>query len=175
MAVNLQHLQTIAFEVYERGNRLLGLASVDLPNIEFESTDVKGSGLAGTLSVPTRGHTANLELTLHWRAIFETPLRLLRGQSVMLSLREAIETYDAALGELKSKALRIDIRGLPASLNLGKLEPASEMESELKINLDYLKVVVGGQSTLLEIDKENFVYSIDGSDFLGDVRNALGL
>lgn len=175
MAVNLQHLQTINFEVFEHGDRLLGIANVTLPSIEFETVDVKGAGLGGTLAVPTRGHTANMELTLQWRSIFEQPLRLFRGSSVMLSLRGAIETYDAALGELKAKAVRVDIRGLPASLNLGKFESSSEMESELKVHLDYIKVVVGGQSTLLEIDKENFVYSIDGNDFLGDVRNALGL
>ena len=124
--------------------------------------------------MPTRGHTENLELTLHWRAIFETPLRLFRGSTVMLSLREAIETHDTATGDLKSKAIRIDIKGLPASLNLGKLEPAESMDAELKLNIDYISVKVNG-STLLEIDKENFVYSIDGNDFLGDVRNALGL
>ena len=175
MAVNLQHLQTINFEVYSHNDRLLGITNVTLPNIEFETSEIKGAGLAGTLAVPTRGHTSNLELTLQWRSIFEQPLRLLRGSSVMLSLRGAVETYDAATGELKAKAIRVDIRGLPASLNLGKFESASEMESELKLNIDYIKVVVGGQSTLLEIDKENFVYSIDGNDFLGDVRNALGL
>lgn len=174
MAVNLQHMQTLAFEVYASGNRLLGLASVDLPEINFATTEVKGAGLAGTFEVPARGHTENLELTLHWRAIFETPLRLFRGSSIMLSLRGAIETYDAATGDLKAKAIRIDVRGLPASLSLGKFEPAETMDSELKINLDYISVKVNG-ATLLEIDKENYVYSIDSENVIGDVKNALGL
>ena len=100
MAINVQHMQTIAYEVFVEGDRYLGTATVDLPEINAPTAEIKGAGIAGQLDMPTLGQTENMELTLHWRAIFENPVRLLRQRATMLTLRGAIQRYEAATGEL---------------------------------------------------------------------------
>ena len=48
------------------------------------------------------------------------------------------------------------------------------MENETTLELDYLKITVDGKTTCT-IDKYNFIYELDGVDFMTDVRSALGL
>ena len=172
--INAAMSQTINYEVYVEGDRLLGTASVDLPEINFLTNEIKGAGIGGSLDMPTLGHTENLEVTLHWRSIFESPTRLLRQGSTMLSLRGAMQKYDAATGELKVLPVRIDVRALPTGLTLGKLEPAEQTDTESKFACDYLKITIDG-AKYLELDKFNYIFEVSGDDYLSAVRGALGL
>lgn len=174
MAINNVIEQTINYEVYAEGNRYLGTASVDLPEFNYLSNEIKGAGVAGQIDVPTLGHIENLEITLHWRSIFERPLYLLDQDAVMLSLRGAMQQYDAATGTHKVVPLRIDVRALSSGATLGKLEPSEQTDTESKFNLDYIKISVNG-SAIVEHDKFNYVHVVNGRDIMKDVRSALGL
>ena len=174
MAVNEIIQQTVNYEVYVEGSRYLGTASVDLPDINYLTNEIKGAGIAGQIDVPTRAHTENLECTFHWRNIFTRPIYLLNQDAVMVSLRSAVQVYDAATGVTKILAVRIDVRCLSAGATLGKLEPGEQSDSENKFNLDYIKIMVNGE-VVLEHDKFNFVHVVNGVDLLSSVRAALGL
>ena len=174
MAVNDVMQQTINYEVYVDGNRYLGTASVDLPELNYMTQEIKGAGVAGQMDVPTLAHMENIEVTLHWRSIFERPTFLLSQDSFMLSLRGAMQRYDAATGVLKVLPVRIDLRGLSTGGALGKFEPSELTDTESKFNCDYVKIMIDGQ-TYFEHDVFNFVHVVNGSDFLRDVRTALGL
>lgn len=174
MAYNDVMQQAINYEVFVEGNRALGTASVDLPDVNFLTEEIKGAGIAGQIDVPTLGHTENLEVTFHWRSIFERPARLLGQNAVMVSLRGAMQKYDAATGVTKPLPVRVDVRCLAAGLTLGKLEPSALTDTENKFNLDYIKVTVDGV-VVLELDKFNYIFSVDGYDYLSAVRAALGL
>ena len=164
----------INFEVFDGGNRLLGMASVDLPEISFKTSDVSGGGIAGELSVPVTGATESLELNLKWRTLYKDAVKYLRHNVVNLSARAALQNYDSSKGEVKISPLRIDFRGRVKGVGLGSLKPAEQMESETKIECDYLKIKVDGNTTC-EIDKYGYVYSVNSVDFMSDVRHALGL
>ena len=173
MAINEEIAQVANFAVYAEGNRQIGLASVELGELNLESQEIKGSGIAGTIDLPTMGHFENIEVKLTWRSLYENPVKLLAQRAVMLSLRGAIERYDAATGELKILPVRIDVRSIPKGLNLGKFEPSELMESESTFHADYLKITIDGV-VRLELDKFNFVANVDGTDYLTAVRSALG-
>ena len=175
MSINMVPQQTINYEVFFQGDRLMGTASVDLGDIEYLATEIKGAAIAGTIEMPTRGHLQAPEVTLHWRTLFENPIKLLRQNAHMLSLRGAQQGYDAATGELKIIPVRIDLRGHLKSANLGKLEPGENTETETTLVSDYIKITADGK-VMWEFDLFNFVMRFeDGEDFLGDVREALGL
>ena len=174
MAVNDVMEQNINYEVYVEGNRYLGTASVDLPEINYMTNEIKGAGVAGQIDVPTLGHVENIEITLHWRSIFERPLDLMKQDAVMLSLRGAMMKYDAATGVTKPLPVRIDCRCLAAGLTLGKLEPSEQTDTESKFNLDYIKITVDG-SKKFEHDKFNYIHEVGGYDYLSATRSALGL
>lgn len=174
--MNLQELALINFEGYDSdSNRFLGLTSCDLPDIEYETTDINGSGISGTLSFPIKGNFSNFTSTFHFRTLTAAGCKILsQNRGHHLSLRGAKEIYDAGAGERKVVPVRVDMRCHGTKLTAGKLEAGATMDTELEVMLDALKITIDGK-TVLEIDKFNYVYSVDGEDMLSDVSAALGL
>lgn len=84
------------------------------------------------------------------------------------------QKYDSSRGEVGTISIRVDALGRVKSSSLGKFEPANQTETETVLLLDYLKIAIDGTERL-EIDKYNFIYSVDGVDYLSAVRNGLGL
>ena len=162
------------FECFEEGDRLLGLADATLPEINLITAELSGAGLAGKLDYPVKGNFESMELGLTWRAVFNQPLKLIRPGGTMLSLRGAVEGYEAATGTIKITPLRVDCRVLSKGINLGKFEAAAQMETESTYTIDYLKIVVDDR-TVVEIDFFNYVFTVDGVDYMSDVRRAVGL
>ena len=174
MATNEVNQQNINYEVFVDGNRYLGTASVDLPELNYMTSEIKGAGIAGQIDMPTLGHVENLECTLHWRSIFEKPVDLVTRDAIQLSLRGAMQMYDAGTGVRRALPVRCECRALLAGTTLGKLEPSEQTDTESKLVLDYVKIIIDGVEKF-EHDTFNFIHKINGVDILADVRKALGL
>lgn len=168
-------LALIQYEVYDSGERMAGTASIDLPEIEFAQTDVKGAGIAGEVSWSVRGNFSNFTSTIHWRTLTESGAKFLnQKRGWMMSFRGAQEAYDAGTGERKVVPVRIDLRCHTNKLTLGKFEPGETVDTELEVMLDYIKISIGG-TVVTEIDKFNSRFVVNGEDVLSDVNAALGL
>lgn len=63
---------------------------------------------------------------------------------------------------------------MPKSTDLGKMEMGSTTDTKNTIEVTYIKITVDGE-TVLELDKYNYICNIDGTDYLTEVRDALGL
>ena len=164
------------YEVYdetEGSDILLGTASVDLPELEYLSTDIKGAGILGELTAPVVGHFSNLTTTLHWRTIHRDLTNLAAPFAHILNLRGAIQNYDAATGLMIVSPVEIRLRGLPTKASFGKFEPGEQTDSESELAIDYLKVTVDDEE-LVELDKLNYVFRVNGTDYLADTREAVG-
>lgn len=172
--INVVRGQLTNFEVFYEGKRTLGMATIDLPEISYRTVNLTGAGIAGQMSMPTQGMVENLEVTIHWRSI-HADLTLLAAQRAHdLTLRGSQHIYDAATGKMKAQAVKIDLRGIPTKMTFGKFEQASETDSQSTLTLDYLKITVDGE-IITEFDRFNYILKINGTDYLGDTRNALGL
>lgn len=57
-------------------------------------------------------------------------------------------------------------------MELGKLAAGTQTETKNTIEVLYLKVEENGK-VLLELDKLNSIYIVDGEDLLADVRNLI--
>ena len=67
------------------------------------------------------------------------------------------------------------LRAIPkTSVNLGNLDVGVTAGASNVFEVVYLKVDVGG-STLIEIDKFNYICKINGIDYLLQVKAALGI
>ena len=66
----------VNFRVYNNSNDLLGIATVDLPEIEAMSDTVSGAGIAGEVESPVLGHFAPMETTFTWRTIESAAMKL---------------------------------------------------------------------------------------------------
>ncbi len=164
----------INFRVYSDNDDLLGLATVDLPEIEAMSDTISGAGIAGELETPTIGHYAAMESTFNWRTVTEHYFKLCAQKSFQVDVRGSIQLYDAANGEYKTVALRVTMRLVNKNFGLGSLEPAAAMDSEQTFEVSYIKLYLGGKERF-EIDKLNYIAKFDGVDLLASVRADLGL
>lgn len=162
------------FEVFKDGTRKIGVAEVTLPEIKFKTETMNGAGIAGDLEMPAPGQTESLELKLSWRTTNGNLTELLAGQSHDLELRGANLHYDSATGKWRRQAVKINVRGMPKSGNLGKFAPTSRADAETTLELTYMKMTIDGKKDT-EIDKLNYICYIDGKDYLADLRAALGL
>ncbi|MBR2519179.1 MAG: phage major tail tube protein [Selenomonadaceae bacterium] len=166
--------QVINYEVFVDGGRCLGTASVDLPEINYMTQDIKGAGIAGQYSAPTLGHLDSLEIKLTFRAIYESPISLMEQKAVILSLRGAIQQYDSATGVLKALPVRIDGRGRIKGGAMGKFEPSELTDTEITFECDVISIKVNNVELFMH-DKLNFVNRVNGQDYLAPVRLALGI
>ena len=112
MATNPVPMSNITFEVFEDGERLLGIASVTLSELSLKSTEVAGSGILGSMDWPIYGQFENAELTLNFRVVYDTLTKFLSPNAHMLDLRGVYEKYDAATGTRNVHGLKIVARGL---------------------------------------------------------------
>lgn len=167
--------QLINYEIFNGdGDRLLGTASIDLPELKAKTATISGAGISGEIEMPTIGFLESLTITLNWRSINDVFADLSVQKAVDLLCYGAEQIYDHSDGELGVEQVKISLRGIPKNGTLGKFEPANPTESKNEIEVIYMKIEVGGEE-IIEFDKINYIYVVNGEDYLEDTREALNL
>ena len=164
----------INFKVYTDANNLVGVATVDLPDIEAMTDTVSGAGIAGEVDSPILGHLSSMALTINFRTITDGGLKLTGQKAHQLDFRGSQQIYNAGTGEYSSAPVRVSVRAIPKRTALGSLEVGSTTDTELEFELTYMKVFINNQE-MIEVDKYNFKFVVDGVDYLESVREDLGM
>lgn len=164
----------INYTVYKNGSEFLGTADVTLPSLEALTETVRGAGIAGEVDSPTLGHYASMTTTLNWRTITPEAIKLHAPVSHTLDFRAAQQVYNSGTGEMSSQGVKVTVKAMPKSGDLGSLEPGATTSTTNEFEVTYLKVMIDGR-TVVEIDKFNFICVIDGRDYLAAVRGQLGM
>ena len=163
------------FMVYRSGeNAMLGLADVELTNLENMTETTTGAGIAGEVENPVVGHFKALSLKLKWRTTTVNVTTLAAPVAHHLDLRGSIQEFDTAQGEFKHVPLKIVVKAIPKNTNLGKLETGKQMDKETEFSVPYLKLWHDSQERI-EIDIYNFICIIHGVDYMARIRTNLGL
>ena len=89
--------------------------------------------------------------------------------TVNLTLRAAQQVYDKT-GGYNFKGLRVVEIGRVKSFNPGKVEKGEAMEATITLELTYIMIEVDGVQ-LLEVDKLNGIYKVNGNDMLAGVNS----
>ncbi|WP_302360344.1 phage major tail tube protein [uncultured Megasphaera sp.] len=165
----------VNFRVYDgSSNDMIGVADVELPKLEAMTESLKGAGVAGEIDMPVLGHYSSMETKLNFRTVDKNAITISAAKSQKLDIRGAQEVYDKASGEIKVVSVKLVVKGIPKSTELGKFEMGAGTDSSLTLETIYLKLTIDGK-TKAEIDKLNYITNIDGTDFSADIRSALGL
>lgn len=165
----------VNFRVYDMdSNDLLGVGDVELPKLDAMTETLKGAGVAGEIDMPVIGHYSAMETKLNFRTVDKHALAISATKGQKLDIRGAQEVFDKAANEVKIVPVKLIVKGLPKSTELGKFEMGAGTDSSLTIETMYLKLMIGGE-TKAEIDKLSYIANINGTDYLADVREALGL
>lgn len=164
----------INFRVYNDGNDLLGVATVELPEITAMSETVSGAGIAGEVESPILGHFESMTTTFTWRTIEKGAMELSKQKAHSVDIRGAQQVHNTADGTYESVAIRASMRITPKTVSLGSFEPNAQTETEQEFEVTYIKLFIAGKC-VLEIDKYNYVAKFGDEDMLAGVRKALGL
>jgi len=163
----------INFQVYENATEYYGMAEVGLPEISNITNEVKGAGISGTFESVVLGHLEAMTLTLNFRTLVRDAVALHEPRDHQIDLRVAQQDKDTVTGQTKVVALKHVFVCKPKKLNPGKVAPATPADASGEYAVTYWATFIDGRKTL-EIDILNFIYFVNGTDYLADVRKALG-
>jgi len=164
----------IDFRAYLDGTDLLGMVDATLPKLEFETEELRGAGIAGTFDGPVLGHLKSMNTEINFRTTTDSVMKLAAPKYHHITLYGALQFHDAGGGELMSKELKVVLRGLPKNPDMGKLDSGKLMEVKHTLEIGYLKIFFD-KAERIEVDKFNYIYTVDGVDYLAEVRANLGL
>ena len=161
------------YNAYVDGTKMIGVAaSVTLPEINMKSSTVSGVGVSGEIDSPTIGQFESMEQEIQFNTLYSSALDMLSPRSTgNLTFRAAQQVYDKT-GGYNFKGLRVVEMGRVKKFNPGKIEKGEAMEATVTLELTYIMVEVDG-SVLLEADKLNGVYKVNGVDMLAGVNELI--
>lgn len=163
----------INFAIYEDSTEYLGMAEVTLPELSNMTEDVKGAGIAGSYSSVIQGHIESMSLTLNFRTMTRDVVKLYEQRNHTLDLRLAQQGKDTTAGVVTTTPVKHIMIVQPKKLSPGKVAPASPADASAEFAVTYWATYIDGEK-VLEIDMLNFIYNVNGTDYLADVRKALG-
>lgn len=162
------------FMVYIDGEKQSGIAEGNLPSGQFMTSEVKGAGIAGIIDSPGLGHMQSMTIELTWRAITDKFIELLKPGGHELDMYAEHLSFDAGTGEYVSRSINAYVRAVTKEWELGRLVVNDSAETKTTHEVYYLKLFVDREA-VLEIDKYDFLYVVNGTNYLAETRNALGM
>lgn len=173
MSINAMPEKVVNYNVYLDNDKLVGIkADVTLPKLEQMTETISGAGIAGEYESAVPGHFGKIEMDITFNSVSEDSTKLLIPGAKSLVLRASQQSYDIAAGGTNYRALKITTKVLSKGVDLGKLSPGKSTETKNTFEVIYIKIEENG-NTLLELDKLNFIFIVNGVDLLADIRNQI--
>lgn len=163
----------VNFMVYEDAVEYLGMAEATLPDIEYMTEEMNGAGIAGNVEEIITGHLSAMTMTLNFRTVCKSAVRLLEPRVHKLDLRVAQQQANNGTGKTEIASIKHIVRVKPKKTALGKVAAASAADVSGEYAVQYYAMYIDGEKKI-EIDQMNFICLINGCDYLEEVRRALG-
>ena len=163
----------VNFAIFEDGTEYLGMASVGMPTLSNLVQSINGAGLAGKIEAVIKGHVDNMTLTLNFRTTTPQSVKLSELRRHTIDRRVAQQHEDPVNNTMNAVAEKHVMVVIPKTHNVGSIAPASPSNGSGEYTVRYWATWIDGKK-VREIDPMNFIYVVDGVDYLADVRKALG-
>lgn len=165
--------KVVNYNVYDGNEKLVGIAgAITLPNLEAMSETISGAGILGEYDSVSPGHFGPTPIEIPFRLLYDSSFSLFVPGKKTIILRASQQSYNVNAGKTEYRGLKITLKGAPKGLNLGSLEVGKPTESTNSIELHYIKIEENG-NVLLELDKFNFIFAVNGVDVLKDIRSQI--
>lgn len=145
--------------------------SCQLPSIELQTAEIKGAGIMGSIDMPSSGQIGGLTFTVNLRSVNKNSGELLKPGIRNIELRFARDVITSS-GTAIKEGTKIFITGINKKLDPGKVEANGTMDGSADFEVLRYRIVVDGYETLL-IDKLNYIFKVNGVDYMESVRAAL--
>lgn len=162
----------IAHKLLADGVEIDDNVSCQLPSIEVQTGEIKGAGILGTIDMPVTGQVGSMTFTINMRSINKNAANLAKPGTQNIELRFARDVVNAN-GQVIPEGTKIFISGFNKKYDPGKVESPTTMDGSIDFEVVRYRQVINGVETLL-IDKRNYIYKINGVDYMQKIRAALG-
>ncbi len=163
----------INFAVYEDGDEFAGIAKATLPDLTSLTQSISGAGIAGNFEAVILGHFEAMTLTLNFRTTNDYTVRLSEPRRHNLDMRVAQQQEDIVAGTVGVQAVKHVFVVIPKKAGGGAVAPASPGDGSGEYAVRYWATYIDGVLKQ-EIDPLNFIYKVNGVDYLANVKKALG-
>lgn len=169
--------KTVQYSIYDRteGGKpefVADTTNLTRPSFVMLSDTIKGAGINGELDMPTMAQLGSLVYAIAFKRSNKKAVVLFGQKMQHLEVRWVTDVLDSESGKLSTCANKEIIKGYPKKLDLGDIETNKSNETSVELELTYYKFIQNGE-TLLEIDKLNNVFIVDGWDYAAELREAL--
>jgi P2 family phage contractile tail tube protein len=166
--------KVIDYSVYVRKNgkstKIGDTTSVTLPSIERITDTIKGSGIIGEIDLPTYGQIGSMETEISIR-VSNDKLGTL-ATATELEYRWVNDVINTKTGKVSIQANKAFFTVTNKKLDEGKVESGSAQDGSLSYEVLAYKRTIDGEE-ILNIDKLNGIYSINGTNILDDYSSYL--
>ena len=163
----------IGFAVYEDATEYYGMSEVTLPEISNLTEEISGAGMGGKVEAVILGAIEAMTTTLNFRTLTKNAIKLHEPREHKIDLRVAQQNKNTTKGVTEVGRVKHLLTLTPKKLNPGKVATASAAEVSGEYATTYFATYIDGKK-MLEIDPLNYIYFVNGKDWLADVRKALG-
>ena len=163
----------INFAAYEDAVEFLGMAKATMPDITMLTNTISGAGIAGNVEVVIVGHLDTMTLGLSFHSSTGSAMKLSEPRRHNVDLRIAQQVEDTVTGLISVQNIKHVLVVIPKSDKGGAIAPASPTDGSGEYTVRYWATYIDGKK-VREIDPMNNVFYINGTDYLADVRKALG-
>ena len=163
----------ISYTVYEDAIEKLAVTEATLPDLEYMSETLSGAGIGGEIEEVLIGMMSAMTTTLNFRNVCPAAVSLAEPRTHKIDLRVAQQVTDSKTGDTKVVSVKHILKLKPKKTSMGKVATASAGELSGDYATSYFKTTYNGK-TVTEIDPLNFICIINGTDYLAEVRKALG-
>lgn len=160
------------YNVYNNlAQALIGISGeIPLPDFEALTATMSGAGLLGEIDDPVVGQFKSSELEIPFRTLYSSCFELMDTNTPLsLTIRGSEQGTDSKTGSTVMTQIRIVVKGKFKGLSGGKLKIGEGTESKVKLETWYILYEIGGKK-MLELDKFNSVYVVNGKDMLEQVN-----
>ena len=161
------------FNVYnDSAKKLIGISGeLELPEMEAITDTIEGSGVLGEIEDPVTGQFSIMKMKIPFATLYEDMFSIMNTtKPPQLTLRASMQCMDPSTGETGYYPVKIVVRGKASTSNMGKVVKGKKMEPEVELEILYIKIQINNK-TVLELDKLNFKYVLNGVDMLAKIRS----
>lgn len=161
------------FNIYnDAARKLIGVSGeIELPELEAITDTLEGSGVLGEIEDPVTGQFSSAKIKIPFAVLYEDYFSVLDTTNPpQLTLRASMQCMDPTTGATGYYPVKIVVRGKASTSNLGKVTKGKKMEAEVEMEILYIMIQINSK-TVLELDKLNFKFVLNGKDMLAEIRS----
>lgn len=159
--------------VYEGEKQFMGIAEVSLPEIAQKTITVEGSGLAGGYEAVLTGMFEPMSMNMNFRSLTKDTFSLTTPEEHKIELWALQQERDVSKSVNSRAAVKHIIKGTLKKLSPGKLKTGDASDASGEYSVTYFATFHDGKK-MREIDVVNYIYFVDGKDYLKEYREKMG-